>query len=74
MPQLENNESLRHYYENWWKVENQPVWYLAGKDHAQDSELAPGWYFNDETEALNGPYETRAVAEAALEQYCKECL
>lgn len=71
MPPTEESP-LRHYYESWWKVYGEPIWYLAGKDSASD--LKVGWYFNDETEDLNGPYESRAEAENKLKQYCDECL
>lgn len=28
-----------------------------------------GWYFSDETEGLNGPYETEIECEKALKDY-----
>jgi hypothetical protein len=74
MPQNEkpSQKPLRHYHDSWWKVEDEPIWYLAGKDLA--SELKVGWYFNDETEDLNGPFDTRDTAELMLKKYCEECL
>jgi hypothetical protein len=61
---------LRHYHESWWKVEGESIWLLAGKD----PNYQLGWYFNDETAAMHGPYADRATAEIMLKKYCEECL
>lgn len=31
----------------------------------------PGWYFYDETEQMNGPFDTDEKAKAALKHYVK---
>ena len=74
MPQNEKplQKPLQYYHESWWKVQDEPIWYLAGKDPGSD--LSVGWYFNDETEDLNGPFDTRDTAELMLKKYCEECL
>ena len=70
MQSNENTSPLLYYHESWWKVKDAAIWYLAGAD----PEYRVGWYFNDETDYLDGPYETRAEAEAAFEKYCEQCL
>ena len=62
----ENEKPLRHYHESWWKVENEPIWYLAGKAGAFE---VGKWYFGDETSNLNGPYACRANAISAHKEY-----
>lgn len=65
---LENEKPLRHYRDSWWKVEGEPIWYLAGK--SSDPDLPAGkWYFSDETADYNGPFDSRKAAELALKQY-----
>ena len=61
--------SIHHYKDSWWKVEDTPIWLLAGKDTESTSDLKIGWYFADETGGFNGPFNTRAEAEAGLETY-----
>jgi len=34
----------------------------------------PGWYFDDETAGLNGPFETQEIAERMLQQYIESWL
>jgi hypothetical protein len=76
MPQNEklSQKPLEYYHESWWKVKDEPVWYLAGKDSEPDSTLTVGWYFSDETGDMNGPFETRDTAELMLKKYCEACL
>ena len=65
---------LLYYHESWWKVEDEPIWYLAGTD-LNDPPLEAGkWYFSDESAQLNGPYNTREDAESTLKRYCEEWL
>jgi hypothetical protein len=40
-------------------------------DHIWYHPLEGKWYFLDESEFEHGPYETRAEAEAALDDYVK---
>jgi hypothetical protein len=41
-------------------------------EHCADCEITgPGWYFQDETERLVGPYSTRQEALDALELYAE---
>lgn len=38
-------------------------------------EVNGAWYFWDETESWDyGPYQTKELAMAALQQYCKQIL
>lgn len=61
---------LRYYHENWWKVENAPIWYLAGRSYDPSQDLQAGkWYFHDEAQMLSDPYNTRKEAEDALNNY-----
>jgi len=46
--------------------------------HLSESEVRdnkdirkPGWYFIDETEQINGPYDSESAAIEALIQYAK---
>lgn len=73
MPKNAVPPPLRYYSESWWKVEGDSIYYLAGRSAFQP-ELAVGWYWSDETQGLNGPYESREEAERMLARYCKECL
>lgn len=67
---INENARLRYYHESWWKVEGEPLWYLAGRDSEPDRNLQPGkWYFNDEAEQMDGPYDTREEATDALRAY-----
>lgn len=36
--------------------------------------FAPGFYFSDETEQLNGPYLTKEAATQAFYEYCEHYL
>lgn len=62
---------LRYYCDNWWKVENQPIWYLAGLDSENSQLEVCRWYFTDETSDFNGPYFSRKEAEDALNNYSR---
>lgn len=69
MPENEKSKAsppLRYYSGSWWKVEGAPIWLLAGPS---DENLPLGWYFHDETSDLIGPFESRELAEDALESY-----
>jgi len=61
-----DDKPLKYYHESWWKVENEPIWYLAGKS---GSYAVGKWYFGDETSNLNGPYDNRQLAIAALKAH-----
>ena len=65
------NKPLRYYHENWWKVEDECIWYLAGTCASDHTLKAGAWYFSDESESLNGPYDSREEAEKALKAYCE---
>jgi hypothetical protein len=41
------------------------IWDVRGLEGYKD-----GWYFSDETEQFNGPYDTQAEAEKQLGEYC----
>ena len=62
---------LEHYYESWWKVKDQPIWYLGGKSHDVFGEpLTPGkWYFTDEGDQFSAPFQTYAECAKALDNY-----
>ena len=67
------NESkpLRHYRDNWWKVDSECIWYLAGIDPTNPSLAVGKWYFSDETQNLNGGYASRLAPQEALATYCE---
>ena len=67
---LKNDEKpLQHYRDNWWKVDSECIWYLAGIDPANPSLSVAKWYFSDETQDFHGPYDLRAEAQEAYEAY-----
>lgn len=35
------------------------------------AEYKDGWYFSDETDQFNGPFDTQKIAEDNLDEYCK---
>ena len=71
MPRSEK-PPLRYYHENWWKLDNECIWYLAGSCITDYTPLKVGaWYFSDETQNFQGPYDSREAAEAALAIYCE---
>lgn len=45
------------------------LWFTAGEDHEQYSRFEKGYYYNDETGCLDGPYETVEEAEKQLLAY-----
>lgn len=47
--------------ENIWRVE----------EGEEGNSFAPGWYFEDETEDLHGPYATEEEAQEQLRRYCE---
>jgi hypothetical protein len=57
---------LRYYSGPWWKIEDLPLWYLAGRHYNLKSGM---WYYSDETGDYNGPYLTRTEAAEAQEKY-----
>lgn len=58
-------KSLHYYRESWWKVPEEPIWYLAGKYFDMH---AGRWYIGDTIDDLSGPYDSREKAEAALKE------
>jgi hypothetical protein len=44
------------------------IWLVEESDFAE-TNIAPGWYFEDETEQFNGPYTNEQNAMNALEAY-----
>lgn len=42
------------------------IWLVIGQEDYID-----GWYFSDESEQLNGPFDTMKIAEDNLDSYCK---
>lgn len=44
------------------------IWMLIHGPH-ENGFTEPGWYFADEAEYLNGPYETHNEAENASKEY-----
>ena len=42
------------------------IFYFEGAGDGPD-----GWYFIDETEQANGPYDSSSLASKALDEYCK---
>lgn len=62
----ENKPPLHYHHGSWWHVEGTAIWYLPGKT---EDNRPIGWYFNDEAGGINGPYDCRAEAETALENY-----
>ena len=66
---LKEKKPLLYYHENWWKVKDASVWYLAGKCIENPDLPVAKWYFSDEASLLNGPYDSREEAEAALAAY-----
>ena len=69
--QQNENKPLRYYHENWWKVEGDCIWYLAGTAPGDPSLKVGKWYFSDEAGLMNGPYDSREKAEKALKAYCE---
>ena len=67
----QNQAPLRFYHENWWKVEGQDIWYLAGKhfDPLDDSFTPGKWYFTNEADMFSQPFDTRKDAEDALNHH-----
>ena len=49
------------------------IWKVNEDDeHCADTDITgPGWYFQDETERLQGPYNSRQKALDALSAYAK---
>jgi len=45
--------------------------YLLTEDYG---EFLKGWYFGDEAELLNGPFDTLEEVEDIFKSYCKEYL
>lgn len=61
---------LHHYHENWWKVENEPIWYLAGNDYDSLEAKQPGkWYFTNEADMFSAPFDTYAACAKALDNH-----
>ena len=61
---------LEHYHESWWKVKNEPIWYLAGKHFDELESLEAGkWYFADEADQFSAPFNTYAECTKALDNY-----
>lgn len=48
------------------------LWYESVKTAKKLADV--GWYFNDEAEQLNGPYQSRKEACEALDKYADELL
>ena len=68
MQKLKSSEPhiLEHYHESWWKVKDQPIWYLAGKDG--DEEYLPGkWYFTNEADMFSAAFNTYEDCKKALD-------
>lgn len=68
---LNEKRPLLHYHENWWKIKDDCIWYLGGIDPSNATFAVAKWYFSDETQQLNGPYDSRQEAEEALKAYCE---
>ena len=64
---------LLHYHEAWYRVKNQPIWYLAGKDHGVDNadpNFKPGkWYFTNEADMFSAPFDTYEACKKALDSH-----
>ena len=59
---------LEHYYESWWKVKDQPIWYLAGKHFDELESLKAGkWYFTNEADMFSAPFDTYEACKKALD-------
>ena len=57
---------LLHYHENWWRIKDEPIWYLAGKDG--DEEYLPGkWYFANEADMFSAAFDTYEACKKALD-------
>ena len=52
-----------------------PIWYFGPEDHqVTEGGMKPGWYFEDESEGLNGPYDTKEIASFEFAAYCEHYL
>lgn len=58
-------------YPRGWRFCQQHIWQIeAGAEFEKNQELKFGFYFEDETSALNGPYRTEQEAVTARDVYC----
>jgi hypothetical protein len=53
--------------------EEKHIWHNATDSNDSEFNFAwkAGWYFADESEQLNGPYETKEEAIKKMDEYCR---
>lgn len=67
--------SLKHYYDNWWKVQNEEIWYLASAatpDPVPDPEVeyvAGKWYFTNEADMFSQAFDSYELCKKALDNH-----
>ena len=61
---------LLHYHESWWRIKDQPIWYLAGKHFDDLEQLEAGkWYFTNEADMFSAPFNTYEACKKALDSH-----
>lgn len=54
-----------------WVLVDEFIWYLGRPVIGFVENRKPGYYFEDETADVNGPYPTLEEAKLALKRYCE---